>query len=783
MDKKRIKILLVEDLSSDAALAQREILKVLPGAVFELVDNREAFISALDAFQPDLIVSDYQMPTFDGMSALKISLGKTPVTPFIIHTGSMNEDTAVDCMKAGATDYVIKEHIKRLGPAVLSALKNKAINIAATKAQNALVESESRFRRLAENADDLIYRFEFLPERKFAYVNPSAERITGYTPEEHYADPDLGFKLVHPDDRKLLEELAQGITDGPVSHTIRWKKKDGTVIWTEQKNVPIFNKKRQLIAFEGIARDITERKNNETIMLRNEKLLRIAGKLARLGGWLVDMEANKVIWSDEVAEIHEMPPGYSPSVEEGINFYAPESIERIQEIYTDCATKGIPYDEELQIITGTGKRLWVRTIGMAETNKSGKITGVQGAFQDITERKLAEVELKTAKEKAEESDRLKSAFLANMSHEIRTPMNGILGFAQLLKLPGLTGDQQQNYIRIIENSGNRMLHTISDLVEISKIESGHMEVNYSRIDVNEQMNHLIELFAPIISERKNNIRMKLSLPTQNIYIETDQDKLLAILSNLVNNAIKFSEKGVIELGYAQKGSHLEFHVRDEGIGIPREKIDAIFQRFVQVDTSLHSPYEGAGLGLSIAKAYVEALGGNMWVESEPDEGSTFYFTIPIAAQSIVPKTAQSNDHLKPKPISHATPREQIQGTWKVLVAEDDESSYELICTILEMHVSECLLATTGREAVDMLRSDPDIDLVLMDIKMPDMDGYEATRRIREFNKDIVVIAQTAYAMKGDREKALAAGCNDHITKPIRQRDLMAVISRNLKNFS
>ncbi|MDR4989134.1 MAG: PAS domain S-box protein, partial [Bacteroidales bacterium] len=385
-----IRILIAEDLPSDASLAEREILKVLPAATFKRVETKEAFISALEEYQPDLIVSDYQMPSFDGLTALKITLEKAPVTPFIIHTGSMNEDTAVACMKAGATDYVIKEHMKRLGPAVKNALANKKIKLAHIKAHRALVESEERFRRLAENADDLIYRIDFVPERRFSYVSPSATRITGYTPEEHYADPDLGFKLVHPEDRKLLESMQHTVHDSIMSLTLRWQKKDGTVIWTEQKNVLIHDEEGKLQAIEGIARDITERKMAEAKLEKSEQMLTMAGKLAHLGGWSVDLIKNEMIWSDEVAAIHEMPAGFSPSVEEGINYYAPEYRERITKVYTDCVKDGVPYDEELQIITGKGRRVWVRAIGVPICDKSGKTVSINGAFQDISERKSAE---------------------------------------------------------------------------------------------------------------------------------------------------------------------------------------------------------------------------------------------------------------------------------------------------------------------------------------------------------------------------------------------------------
>ena len=642
MDKS-LHILIVEDLETDAALAEREIKGVLPSAVFKRVETQDDFINALKTFQPDLIVSDYQMPSFNGITALKLTLEKTPLTPFIMHTGSMNEDTAVECMKAGATDYVIKEHIKRLGPAVKNALRIKKINIESLKAQQVLIESENRFRRLAENADDLIYRYELYPNQKFAYVSPSAIKITGYTPEEHYADSELGFKLVYPEDRNILSELEDTISSGPALIALRWVRKDGSVIWMEQKNVPVFNSSGRLIAIEGIARDITKSKS-------------------------------------------------------------------------------------------------------------------------------AEEELRKAKEDAEKSDHLKSAFLANMSHEIRTPMNGILGFAQLLKQPDLSGDQQQKFLNIIEQSSKRMLNIINDLVEISKIESGHAEINHQTTNVNEQLRFVYEFFSPDIKKFEGAKQINLSIPETDTWIDTDPQKLITVLSNLINNAIKFSDSGLIEVGYTMEEDMLQFFVKDEGICIPEEKIDSVFDRFVQADTSLSSKYEGAGLGLSIAKAYTEMLGGNIWVKSKPGKGSVFFFTLPGRKQT--PGNTKSGVG------NSETENRIILRKLKVLIADDDQSSYDLLCIMLEDHAYEFLHAVTGRQAVNMVKAVQDIDLVFMDIKMPDMNGYEATRIIREFNKDIIIIAQTAYAMTGDRGKALAAGCNYHITKPLRQKDLEQAIRKH-----
>ena len=382
-------------------------------------------------------------------------------------------------------------------------------------------------------------------------------------------------------------------------------------------------------------------------------------------------------------------------------------------------------------------------------------------------------ELIKAKEKAEESDHLKSAFLANMSHEIRTPMNGILGFAGLLKEPDLSGEKQQKYIRIIEKSGERMLNIINDIINISKIESGMIEVNISETNINEQIEYIYTLFKHKVEQNKVQFFFKNTLPANEVIIKTDRDKFYTILTNLIKNAIKFTNKGFIEFGYEKKGNYLEFFVKDTGVGVRQELMELIFERFRQGSESLVRNYEGAGLGLSISKAFVEMLGGKIWIESKEGKGSTFYFTLPYNTESIKIK------HIK-NIVKESAEMNKLNNL-KILVAEDDETAEMLITILIDKYCKEVLKARTGLEAVQICRNNPDIDLILMDIKMPEMDGYEATKQIRQFNKEVIIFAQTGFALIGDREKTIEAGCNDYIKKPILKNELQLLIQKYFKN--
>jgi hypothetical protein len=297
------------------------------------------------------------------------------------------------------------------------------------------------------------------------------------------------------------------------------------------------------------------------------------------------------------------------------------------------------------------------------------------------------------------------------------------------------------------------------------------------MNINEKLDDIYAFFKPEAEQKGLQIFLKNKLPENTTIIKTDRDKVYAILTNLIKNAIKFTKTGSIEFGYRiVKTLHattlLEFYVRDTGIGIRWEQMEVIFERFRQGSDMLNRNYEGAGLGLAISKAYVEMLGGKIWVESEEGNGSTFYFTLPYQTQT--------KEKIITQKVVLAEGEENKMKQLKILIAEDDHGSEMLLETVVKKYSKKVLKAKTGVEAVEACRNNHDIDLVLMDIKMPEMDGYEAARQIRQFNKDLVIVAQTAFALSGDREMALEAGCTDYISKPIRKDKLIEVIQKYYK---
>jgi hypothetical protein len=315
-----------------------------------------------------------------------------------------------------------------------------------------------------------------------------------------------------------------------------------------------------------------------------------------------------------------------------------------------------------------------------------------------------------------------------------------------------------------------MLNTINDIMDIARIESGQITTTFSNINLNELMNGIWLSFSNETHKKNLGFAVKFGLHDAASTISTDPNKLGSIITNMVKNAIKFTDSGSIEFGYTPKGNQLEFFVSDTGIGIPFNRQEAIFKRFVQADIEDSKAYQGAGLGLSIAKAYVEMLGGKIRVESEVGKGSTFYFTIPDAE---VVKTIQ-------KDVEISNDKEKNIKKLTILIVEDDTPSSLYLSELLQKQNHQVLIASDGIEAVETYRNTPNIDLILMDIRLPNIDGYMATSMIREFDKNVVIIAQTAHALHGDRERALEAGCNDYIAKPINVKELFFLIEKHTR---
>lgn len=390
-----------------------------------------------------------------------------------------------------------------------------------------------------------------------------------------------------------------------------------------------------------------------------------------------------------------------------------------------------------------------------------------------TEKSEVQVNLVKAKEKAEESDRLKSAFLANMSHEIRTPLNAIVGFSNLLAESNLDSNQKQIYLEIIQNSNNSLLNLINDIIDISIMEAGELKINKEPCFINSILNELILFYEK--SHKKSgvskiNFKFDLKPEYDQFHIYADPFRFRQIFTNLITNAIKFTESGEIEIGFLIETNQVLFFVRDTGIGIPDDKIKVIFERFRKEHESENKLFRGAGLGLAISKNLVETMGGKIWVESKPNQGSVFWFTIP------------SNQNEDIQELNYTTKIDHPSETnnWvqkSILIAEDEETNYYFLEEVLKKTNIQIHWAKDGLDAVDLVKRNK-FDLILMDIKMPVLDGYEATKTIKSISK-IPIIAQTAYAMTTEINRCYQSGCDDYISKPINSKELLEKMKRFL----
>jgi len=382
-----------------------------------------------------------------------------------------------------------------------------------------------------------------------------------------------------------------------------------------------------------------------------------------------------------------------------------------------------------------------------------------------------EIENKLIEEqkKAMESDRLKSAFLANMSHEIRTPMNAIIGFSELLEENIQNEKDKDVYVKLIRKNSDMLLSLINDIVDISKIEAGEVVLKHKTFNINKVLLELSAIFKPQATLKGLNFLYEESLDNGDLLVTSDDTKLRQIMTNLIGNALKFTFNGFIKIGYVNKGDYLEFFVQDTGMGISAENREMVFERFRQVDSSLTKKEGGTGLGLSICKALVKILGGELWIESEIDFGSTFYFTIPT--------TTEITEEIHETEIVY---KDSYDWSGKeIIIAEDEETNFIYINKDLESTNISIIRASNGKECVDLVESHPNVTLILMDIKMPVMNGYEATAIIKAKHPHIKIIAQTAYVLANDYDKVMAASCDGYITKPLDREKLFSIIDRNL----
>ncbi|HBX49943.1 MAG: hypothetical protein A2275_04250 [Bacteroidetes bacterium RIFOXYA12_FULL_35_11] len=625
------------------------------------------------------------------------------------------------------------------------------------KAEKEMRESEARYRSIFENTGTATVIIE--ENTIISLANSEFEKLSGYTKEEIEGIKSWTEFV----DKVYLEQMK-------TSHNKRRDNPDNVSKRYEFRFVNKEGQKKEILLsidmISGTKKsvasllDITERKIAEIELKESEIRYRNLVESFHDMVFITDY-SHRMIYANPSLE---RQTGYTIydfiAVEDNIRFVHPDDIDNVFKFIYAFMKSNEKYSENIEsrFYNKDGVMSWHSTV-ISKVEFRGK-PALQFICHDITSQKNYEHDLQEAKAKAEESDRLKSAFLANMSHEIRTPMNAIIGFSNLLGESHLSQVQKDEFIQIIQNSGNQLLTIINDIIDFSKIEVGQLNVIEKPFDLSEMMKELFASYqSEVFTKGKDNIYLNHSgeFIGEKCIILSDEIRLKQVMANLLGNAVKFTKEGSIEFGCEiREKDNLVFYVKDTGIGIPEEMHNLIFEPFRQAGISSSHLYGGTGLGLSISKNLVELMHGWMWLESQPEKGSEFFFSIPYK-----PFSSECNNNEKKIPV-----KQNWQGL-TILICEDDISNFMYLTELLSKTHADCIHADDGSKALELLQTNSSIDLILMDIRMPVMNGIETTKKIRESNNKIPIIAQTAYAFSEDKELCLSAGCNDCLSKPIK----------------
>jgi len=637
-----------------------------------------------------------------------------------------------------------------------------------------------------EHLNDLV---RLLPEVIFEtdaqgilqFTNEKAYEIFGYTHSDFRKGINI-FKCLAPEDRKRANKNFKDALHYENSksqgneYTAMTKKGDRFPILIY--STPVY-KNKILSGLRGIIVTISELKKSQEELRKSEENFRQLAENITDAFWLVDLN-NQLLYFNKSCEtlIETQLKGPFDFPDIFFNYIHPDDKQKIHiKINKAQNDPDLRQHYEHRIITKSGIIKWISVRTFPVFNNEGKPYRKAGIATDTTQEKSLVQELVSAKEQAEKADKLKSAFLANMSHEIRTPMNGVLGFAELLKDPQSTPSEKMEYINIIQDNGKYLLTLINDIIDFAKIEAGELTITKKAFDLNLFFTNLYKTYKNHYKSRLKAIEftyhIKPEKPTETLI--SDAFRIEQILINLISNAFKFTTYGKIEIGFKlnhkiNNKKYIKFYVSDTGIGISKEDQQRIFTTFGQIESSNQLNPKGTGLGLAISKNLAELLGGYIGVNSKPGKGSTFYFFIPLETEC-EEKIKISTKKLTSKNVN--------LNNKTILVVEDDEVNMEYLKKLLQKKNINVLSSTTGEKAVETVKKlHSTIDLVLMDIKLPGIDGYETTLQIKAIDNTIPIIAQTAHAMEEYREKSIAIGCIDHINKPIQKN----VLFEKLNNY-
>lgn len=630
-------------------------------------------------------------------------------------------------------------------------------------------EKKQRYQLAAEASDYGVW--DWMVGSEEMHLSRKWKLQLGYFPDELEDKFTTWMDLLHPDDYNRVKRTFENFLKGSsliFETEFRLHHKDGTYRWFKNRAAAIRDTENKAVRVLGTNRDITsEKKSQSDFRILHQAIMQSPVPIV-----ITDLDGYIEFFNPAFCKI----TGYSKEELVGKKTNIQKSGFHPQSFYKqlwDTILTGNQWVGEFKNRNKSGNVYWELATISSLKNEHGVITNYLKISEDISSLKKLEEELKRSKKRTQIESQSRTSFMANMSHEIRTPINGIIGFSELLKSGGLTVEQQLHYADIIEESSRYLLMLIDDIIDISKVEAGDLKLKKDACSLKNTFSELSEQFTIMKEQKKKDhldIRFRKPRLQHHDYIFTDTRRLKQILTNLFDNALKFTEKGYIEIGYQLlSNKKIQFYVEDTGSGIPKKHLPTIFNRIVHHAHSLKDKEGGAGLGLAISKGLVKLLGGTINVKSTLGKGSIFYFTIPYDKISSPPQQQKS----KPRSSYDFT------GT-TILIAEDVDYNFEYLKEILRDTHAEILWAKDGIDVLNLYEKNK-VDIILMDIQMPEIDGYEATRTIRKTNPDIPIIAQTAYAMNDEHQQCLDAGCNEVLTKPLKMREMLEAISRYINN--
>jgi PAS domain S-box-containing protein len=783
-----IRILYLEDNPVDVELSRALLEK--DGLKYEMtvVDTREDYVAALEAGGYDLILADYQLPSFDGMAALEIARANYSWLPFIFVSGAMGEEIATESLKRGATDYVLKERLARLPGSMRRALVEAEER---RRLRNAEAEREKLLEELSAQHQKLTEVLRQMPAGVMIAEAPSGKLIMGngqvaqiwrheFLPSAN-VDEYRAYKGFHPDGRPYEPQewpMARSIMTGEVvtNEEIEILRGDGTRGALVCNSAPIRNGDGRIVAGVVSFFDITERKQVERRLREQAEMLDLAHDA--IFAWELDGAIS--YWNRAAEKIY----GYAR--EEAVGRVSHELLEteavEAVEAFLDSLRLSGRWKGELRHRTKDGREIVVES-RMSLSKRNGQKLVLE-TNRDITERKQAEQERErllesenAARREAEHANRAKDEFLALLSHELRTPLTPMLGWIRMLRRLQVRPEDYDSALEKIERSVESELKLVSDLLDVSRIITGKMTLKLRTLDFRGLVKVAVEMARSSAEEK--GIDLVVETGKNEALVSGDPDRLQQVVLNLVSNAIKFTPPcGRVEARLERAGAHLELIVKDTGQGISQEFLPHVFERFRQADSSVARAHGGLGLGLSITRRLVELHDGSIHAESEGEgRGSTFTVKLPLAVNHPEPSTSA-----RQIPTGYGRARKfdslSLEGA-RILMVDDDADTREMVKLMLEQFGADVVTAASASEALSMFQ--PGLyDAMLADIGMAGVNGYELIARVRalgpEKGGDVPAIAITAYAGKEDRLRAITSGFQYHMSKPIEPGELVGAIA-------